>query len=135
MRKKRKGKGLMGFVALFRFSSLCLSLLPLFLSIHHATTLLLTLTSPTTLHTTPHHHTQKTRHTTTPVCCCVSCLGVAVFVCHCLPADSTLNQTTQHHGNRQSPHMGQPMDEAMSEWEGAVVCVDTTAQTRGTRRK
>ena len=105
------------------------------LSIHHATTLLLTPTY-TAPHCTPHYTvSQKTRHTTTPVCCCVSCLCVAVFVCHCLPADSTLNQTTQHHGNRQSPHMGQPMDDTMSEWEGTVVCVDTTAQTQGTRRK
>lgn len=134
VRKKKEGKGVDGICGSFSFCSLCLSLLPFPLSIHHATTLLLTPTL-TTLHTTPHHHTQRTRHTTTPVCCCVSCLCVAVFVCHCLPADSTLNQTTHRHGIRQSPHMGQPMDEAMSEWEGAVVCVDTTAQTQGTRRK
>ena len=130
--KKRKGKGLMGFVPLFRFvhcvfhsflSPFQPTMPPHFFS-----------PSPTTLHTTPHHCTQRTRHTTTPVCCCVSCLCVAVFVSHCLRADSTLNQTTQRHGNR-PPYMGEPMDEAMSEWEGAVVCVDTTAQTRGTRRK
>ena len=136
VRKKKEGKGVDGICGSFSFLftvSFTPSFLPFNPPCHHTSSL--PHTHCTTLHTTPHHRTQRTRHTTTPVCCCVSCLCVAVFVCHCLPADSTLNQTTQRHGNRQSPHMGQPMDEAMSEWEGAVVCVDTTAQTQGTRRK
>ena len=43
-------------------------------------------------HHSPHHtmaHT--TRHATTRVCCGVCCLRVAVFVCRCLPALSSLN--------------------------------------------
>ena len=120
--KKKEGKGVVGICGSFSFCSLCLSLLPF------------SPFNPPCHHTSSHPHTHppyhRTEHaTTTPVCCCVSCLCVAVFVSHCLPADSTLNQTTQRHGNMQSPHMGQPMDEAMCEWEGAVVSVDTTAQT------
>ena len=129
-KKKKEGKGVVGICGSFSFCSLCLSLLPSPFNppCHHTSSH--PLTRRTTLHTTPHHRTQRTRHTTTPVCCCVSCLCVAVFVSHCLPADSTLNQTTQCHGNGQSPHMGQQMDEAMSDWEGAVVCGHHSTNTR-----
>jgi hypothetical protein len=76
---------------------------------------------------TPHHHT--THHLTTSV------LSSFFFVCDCQCTQSTLNQTTQHHTTMQSPHMAQPMDDATSEWERAVVIEDTTPQTPSTTMK
>ena len=82
-------------------------------------------------HTTTHHNTPHTTcHTSTPVCCPLS-----FFLCDCQCTQSTLNQTTQHHAIMQSPHMAQPMDDAMSEWERAVVIEDTTPQTPSTTMK
>ena len=79
-----------------------------------------TLTHSTPVHTTPWH----TQHATQPrVCYGVCCLHVAVFVCRCLPALSSLNPN--HTTSPKQPHMAPPMHEPMSEWEGAVACVWT----------
>ena len=134
-KKKRKGKGLMAFVALFRFCSLCLSLLPFPLSINHATTLLLTHTL-TTPHCTPQHTIAHREHATQPRLCAVVFL-VCVLLCLCLTVCLLIPHSTKQHNAMETGnhHTGQSMDEPTSEWEGAVVCVDTTAQTQGTRRK
>ena len=114
-REKKEGKGVDGICGSFSFL-FTVSFTPSFLPFQSTMPPhFFALSHSPTPHCTPHHRTHREHHTTTPVCCCVSCLCVAVFVSHCLPADSTLNQTTQRHENRQSPHMGQPMDEAMSE--------------------
>jgi hypothetical protein len=78
----------------------------------------------TTVHTTPSH----TPHNTTTSVFCPHSLCVTV---------SALNQTTQHHVimQLQPPHMAQPMDDAMSEWERAALIVDTTPQTPSTTMK
>ena len=92
------------------------------LSIHHTTT-------PThSPQSTPPSHT--TRHTSTPVCRPLSlCVTLSALIPH-----ST--NTTQH--NTMQPcnhHMPQLMDDAMSEWERAVVIEDTTPQTPSTTMK
>lgn len=134
-KKKRKGKGLMGFVALFRFVHCVFHSFLSPLSIHHATTLLLTLTL-TTLHCTPQHTIAHREHATQSRLCAVVFL-VCVLLCLCVTVCLLIPHSTKQHNTMETGnhHMGQPMDEAMSEWEGAVVCVDTTAQTQGTRRK
>ena len=129
MRKKKEGKGVDGICGSFSFL-FTVSFTPSF-SPFQSTVPPHIFAHSHSPHCTQHHTiTQRTHHTTMPVCCCVSCLCVAVLVSHCLPADSTLNQTTQHHGKRQSPHMGQSMDETMCEWEGAVVCGHHSTNTR-----
>ena len=94
-------------------------------SIHHATTL----HHHALTHPTPHTHptmAHTTRHATTRVCCGVCCLRVAVFVCRCLPALSSLNPNHVTPSNHPIRHiLSPPMHEPMSEWEGAVVCVWT----------
>ena len=76
----------------------------------------LSLTPHTTLHNHKHAH-------------------VCSSWCETVYAFTALNQTTQHHAIMQSPHMAQPMDDAMSEWERAVVIEDTTPQTPSTIMK
>ena len=128
VRKKKEGKGVDGICASFSFCSLCLSLPPFTLSIHRPTTFLLTIT--------PHHIITHREHATQPRLCAVVFL-VCVLLCLCVTVCLLIPHSTKQHNAMETGnnHMGQPMDEAMSEWEGAVVSVDTTAQTQGTRRK
>ena len=126
-KEKRRGKkgesGLRG-MSVFLFLCDCVFHSILFsFSIHHTTTLFPTL-SYTPLYSTPHHRTHNTPHKH-------ACVLSSFFVCDSVPTQSTLNQT-----NNTTPcnhaiitHMVQPMDEAMGEWEWAVVIEDTTPQT------
>ena len=90
--------------------------------------------SITTVHT-PHHGTHNTPRNHA---CVLWCL---LFACRCLcvslSARSFLTQPKPRHAIQSPypPHMAPPMHEPMSEWEGAVVCVDTTAQTPATTTK
>ena len=97
---------------------------------HSITTLSLTPPQPT-----PHHGTHNTPRNHA---CVLWCL---LFACRCLcvslSARSFLTQPKPRHAiqSPNPPHMAPPMHEPMSEWEGAVVCVDTTAQTPATTTK
>ena len=135
VRKKKEGKGVDGICGSFSFCSLCLSLLPFSLSIHHATTLLLTLTL--THRTAHHHHTIAHReHATQPRRCAVMFL-VCVLLCLCVTVCLLIPHSTKQHNAMETGNhhtwdnqwMRQRVN-GKEQWS-----VDTTAQTRGTRRK
>ena len=93
--KKKEGKGADGICGSFSFCSLCLSLPPFSLSIHHATTLLLTHTH-TPPHCTPHHTITHREHATQPRLCAVVFL-VCVLLCLCLTACLLIPHSTKQH--------------------------------------
>ena len=133
VRKKRKGKGLMGFVALFRFvhcvfhsflSPFQPTMPPHFFSPSH---------SP---HHTAYHTITHREHATQPRLCAVVFL-VCVLLCLCVTVCLLIPHSTKQHsametGNhytRGNQWMRQCVN-GKEQW-----CVDTTAQTQGTRRK
>jgi len=87
VRKKREGKGVDGICGSFSFCSLCLSLLPFSLSIHHATTLLLT-------HTLTHHTIAQ--NMPQPHLCVVVFL-VCVLLCLCVTVCLLIPHSTKQH--------------------------------------
>ena len=90
---------------------------------HHSSSYALTHTSQSTTH----HFAHNTLH---KHACVLSSLFVTVSALnpHTIKQHNTM-QTCNHH------HMAQPMDDATSEWERAVVIEDTTPQTPSTTMK